>query len=333
MEDNRQPATRPYGSGLNRPECVVTHRSGWVFASDWTGNGGISAIAPNGRVFHVLARGDQQMRPNGIALEPGGSFLLAHLGAESGGVFRLWPNGRIEPVLTEVAGRPLPPSNFPLVDGQGRLWLSISTTVVPRAKDYSPKASTGMIVLQDQRGARVVADNLGYANEIAITPDGQHLFVNETFARRLTRFRIAADGELRERTVIVQFGPGTFPDGVALDVDGCAWITSIVSNRVIRIWPDGRQEIVIEDSDPAHLDDVERAFQAGEMGRPHLDNVKSRKLRNISCLAFGGTDLRTAYLGCLLGDELALFHVPSAGVELPSFSFDISPLTESLKRP
>jgi hypothetical protein len=59
---------------------------------------------------------------------------------------------------------------------------------------------------------------------------------------------------------------------------------------------------------------VEAAFQAGQMGRPHLDEVKSSRLRNISSIAFTGADRRTAVLGCLLGDSLATLRVPVAGV-------------------
>jgi hypothetical protein len=49
------------------------------------------------------------------------------------------------------------------------------------------------------------------------------------------------------------------------------------------------------------------------MGRPHLDHAAGRVLRNISSLAFGGPGLRTAYLGCLLGDMIASFDAPVAG--------------------
>jgi len=91
------------------------------------------------------------------------------------------------------------------------------------------------------------------------------------------------------------------------------WITSIVSNRVLRVAPDGGQQVMLEDCDEAHLAWVEQAYLAGAMGRPHLDGVKSRRLRNISSLAFGGPELRTAYLGCLLGDAIASFRSPVPG--------------------
>ena len=70
----------------------------------------------------------------------------------------------------------------------------------------------------------------------------------------------------------------------------------------------------MQDCDPAFLDWVEEAFQASTMGRPHLDDNKGKVLRNISSLAFGGENLRTAYLGCLLGDRIAKFAAPCAGL-------------------
>ena len=65
------------------------------------------------------------------------------------------------------------------------------------------------------------------------------LWVNETFARRLTAFDVTPDGLGNPRTV-VDFGAGTFPDGLALAEDGSLIVTSIVSNRVLRVWPEGR---------------------------------------------------------------------------------------------
>jgi hypothetical protein len=329
------PPLRWIGAGLNRPECVLTHGTGWTFAATWTGTGGISAIAPDGKVHQHLAkiRGDWQVRPNGIALEPDGSFLLAHLGADDGGIWRLNPDRSLQPVLTEVSSRVIPPSNFPVVDPLGRLWLSVSTTLVPRARDYNPDARTGMIILKDRKGARVVADDLGYANEFLITPDGESLLANETFRRRLVRYGIASDGSLRGPDVIATFGPGTFPDGLAMDQEGNLWVTSIVSNRLIRIDPEGRQTIFLEDSDDEHLASVEQAFQARSMGRPHLDVIRSKTLRNISSLAFGGPDLRTGYLGCLLGDSIATVSMPAAGLQLPHFTYAIDPLTKGFEEP
>lgn len=311
------------GRDLNRPECVLCHRSGRLFASDWTDMGGVSVIEPDGSVYRVLASDrPTPLRPNGIALARDG-FLLAHLGAEDGGVWHLDAAGRTRPVVLEVEGVPLPPTNFVHVDVENRLWVTVSTRLQPRSLGYRPDVADGFIVCVDGNGARVVADGLGYTNECFVHPDGRRLFVNETFARRLICFDIV-DGALVNKKTVTEFGDGVFPDGMTFDDKGGIWITSIVSNRVIRVDPDGAQQTMIDDSEAEHLAWVEHAFQAGEMGRPHLDTVESRRLRNLSSLAFGGDDRRTGFLGCLLGESIATFRSPVAGCPPPHWDLELA---------
>jgi sugar lactone lactonase YvrE len=303
------------GHGLVRPECVLATRRGDLFTADF--RGGVAHIRPDGtQALYTATSFDlpEGPKPNGIALEADGSFLFAHIGATAGGVWRLSRDGQCRPVLREVDGMPLPPANFVTRDAQGRLWVTVSTRVVPRQDDWRPEASTGFIVLDDGRGPRIVADSLGYTNECAVDPAGRHLYVNETYGpRRLSRFPLTPRG-LGARETVCVFGPGTFPDGLAFDAEGFVWVVSIVSNRVIRIDPaSGAQDIFFEDSDPAHTAWVESAFAAGTMRREHLDRQGGKVLRNASSLAFGGTDLRTGYLGCLAGDSVAMLAMPVAG--------------------
>lgn len=301
------------GRGLNRPECVLATARGDLFTADW--RGGVAHTRGDGTqsLYKGSLPGGRPLRPNGIALRADGSFLLADLGEELGGVFVLPRNGEVRPLIERVDGFDLPPTNFVHVDAIGRTWITVSTRHRPRAAAYRGDVADGFIVLLDERGARIVADGLGYTNEALVDASGRWLYVNETFGRRLTRFRLGADGGLSGRETVTEFGTGTFPDGLAFDAEGGLWITSIVSNRVIRVARDGSQQLVLEDCDPAHLQRCESAFVAGEMGRPHLDTCGGRVLKNISSLAFGGADLRTAYLGCLLGDSLASFRTPVAG--------------------
>lgn len=317
------------GAGLNRPECVLSHESGCLFVSDWSEGGGVSVIWPDGHIGRILvSTPGRPMRPNGIALLPGGRFLFAHLGEEDGGVWRLESDGGVEPVVLEVDGAALPPTNFVYRDTLGRLWITVSTRLQPRALGYRGDVADGFLLLHDDRGTRIVAEGLGYANECAVHPSGEQIYVNETFARRTLAFAIGPDGGLGAVRVVAEYGEGTFPDGLTFDVEGGVWITSIVSNRVIRIAPDGRQETILEDCDPDHLGRVEAAFRAGRMGRPHLDTAHSRRLRNVSSLAFGGPDLRTAYLGCLLGHSIASFRSPVAGHPPAHWKFDLGTLTQ-----
>lgn len=301
------------GVALRRPECVLATAAGDLYTSDW--RGGVACLRADGR--HELFTGrlpaERPLRPNGIALQADGSFLLADLGDELGGVFVLQRDGEVRPLLESVDGVDLPPTNFVHIDATRRIWITVSTRKRPRAAAYRADVADGFIVLLDASGARIVADGLGYTNEALVDPTGRWLYVNETFGRRLSRFAIGADGSLGARHVVTTFGAGTFPDGLTFDVEGGIWITSIVSNRVIRVARDGNQQLMLEDSDPEHLAQCEAAFASGTMGRPHLDTAGGRVLKNISSLAFAGPDLRTAVLGCLLGDRLATFRSPVAG--------------------
>jgi sugar lactone lactonase YvrE len=306
---------RLLGSGLVRPECVLATAHGDLYTADW--RGGVAHREPDGsqRLYHGRLPDGDELRPNGIALLADGSFLVAHLGADTGGVFRLQRDGRVEPWLLCIDGQPLPPTNFVVQDGSGRTWVTVSTRLTPRSLGYRRSCSDGFIACVMPDGdARIVADGLGYTNEVAIHPDGRWLYCNETFARRLSRFALRPDGSLGSKEVVCEFGPGTYPDGLAFDEAGNTWVVSIVSNRLIRVAPDGAQTVWLEDAEAAHLAWTEAAFEAGQMDRPHLDRNPGRMLRNISSIAFTGGDRRTAVLGCLLGDRLATVRLPDPGV-------------------
>ncbi|MGH9374182.1 MAG: SMP-30/gluconolactonase/LRE family protein, partial [Vicinamibacterales bacterium] len=152
------------GRDLQRPECVLAAASGDLFVPDW--RGGVTRIGADGSQQTWLARAtDIEVRPNGIALAPDGTFLLASLG-DAGGVWRLHRDGGLEPFLTEIDGARLPPANFVTVDTRQRTWISVSTRQVPRQRAWRPDFADGFIVLVDDRGARVVAEDLHYSNEV-----------------------------------------------------------------------------------------------------------------------------------------------------------------------
>ena len=227
------------GSGLVRPECVLANAAGDLFTADW--RGGVAHLRADGSQALYAGPGPDglALKPNGIALLRDGSFLLAHLGNDEGGVFRLQRDGQVTPWLLQVDGVDLPPTNFVVEDAAGRFWVTVSTRLKPRALGYRRSCNDGFIVRVDARGAAIVADGLGYTNEVAVHPSGQWLYVNETFARRLSRFALRDDGSLGAKEVVTEFGAGTFPDGLAFDEEGHAWVVSIVSNRLIRVAPDG----------------------------------------------------------------------------------------------
>lgn len=294
-------------TGLHRPESVLCHSSGRLFVSD--SRGGVSKIEPDGSQ-HLTCT--SSLLPNGIAMERDGAFLVANL-SEQGGVWRIGLDGAYSPWLTEVEGRPIHRVNFVLNDATGRVWACISATDGSDA--YPLDSATGYIVLHDASGTRVVADGLHYTNECRVSADGKFMYVNETFGRCLSRFRIGQSGELEGKETVARFDDGDFPDGLALDSEGGAWVVCVGSNRVYRIAPDGRRQTVIDDADHVTVAQLEAAFIAGTLSRPQLASARGRRLGNVTSLAFGGADLHTVYMGCLAGDSLATFRSPVAGMQ------------------
>ncbi len=318
------------GSGLKRPECVLAHASGWLFAPSWQGQGGVSCISPNGATHTVTQRTiEDPIRPNGIAIDQTGQILLAHLGDSLGGVFSLQADGTLEETVMTANGKLLPPTNYVVRDSQQRLWITVSTRLCPRAKDYRQDACTGFIAVASpgSTNATIVADGLGYTNEVVVDEANACLYVNETFGRRLTRFELHDDGSLSNPKTLATFDAGTYPDGLALAQDGSLWVTSIVSNRVLVVSPDGEVRVVLEDVHPDHLASTEQAYKRNELGRPHLDTAHGKVLKNISNLAFGGPTLQTAYLGNLLGDRIPYFQTPVAGAAMPHWHAPIEDWT------
>ncbi len=312
-----------HGSGLNRPECVLVARDGRVFTADF--RGGVAALAPDGS--HRLIAGHtmdlpQGLKPNGIALDRDGAFLLAHLGAEEGGVFRLTPEGQLTPLLREVDGLPLPPTNYATRDTEGRLWVTISTRMAPRDRDWRPEASSGFIVLVDGRGPRIVADGLGYTNECMPSPDGRFLYVNETYSRHLSRFPLREDGTLGPRERLVEFGEGEFPDGLAFDEEGQVWVTAIVANRLLRVDPStGQVARMLDGGDAAHVARIEERWRAGSLTPADMATAGRSPLANVSSLAFAGPGRREAWLGCLLADHIMRAPMPVAGHPPPHWTW------------
>jgi sugar lactone lactonase YvrE len=300
---------------VDRPECVLATASGDLFMSDRRGGVTHRALDGTARLIASSSR-PADFLPNGIALLRDGSFLIANLGSD-GGIWRLTRDGDLRSWFTEVDGIKLPTVNFVGIDAEDRVWAAVSTLQVPRWNAYCRGGTAdGLLILADSAGARIAADGFHYTNESKVDPSGRWIYVNETAGRRLNRLPLNAKGELGPREVVAEFGHGTYPDGLAFDMDGAVWVTSVVSNRLFRVWPKtGKVELIFEDSDSEVVDLIERKFASG------VFPGHSPGMNGISSLAFGGRDLRTIYLGYSSGRHISSFRFPVAGVAPPHWYF------------
>jgi sugar lactone lactonase YvrE len=309
-------------AGLKRPECVLATRDGYLHSADWRGAIAVSDVSKygmSGRLSksQLIGKEIKMSRParvNGLALSAKGGYLFADLGDVEGGIFSLSKNGNIAPVITQMEGKPIPPSNFVIEDAHGRIWFTVSTRQIPRSLGWRADVRDGFIGVHDQHGTRIVADGLGYTNEIAFSPDGLWVYVNETYARLISRFPLLPNAQLGPKEVIAQLGAGNFPDGLTFDAFGGLWVTCIVGNRLLVIRPDSDEiQTVIDAADDTFVAQFEKKYLSASLTPNDTATCGNSPLGNISSLAFGGADLKTAYLGCLLDDKIRSFNSPIAG--------------------
>ncbi|WP_263390251.1 SMP-30/gluconolactonase/LRE family protein [Ruegeria marisflavi] len=310
------------GHGLKRPESVLTTASGDIFCSH---NGhGVARIRPNGTQY-VLAPpteiGGTPIVPNGIALRPDGSFLVANI-SDAGGLLALDAEG-VRLFHPCIAGTTSPPVNFVTQDELGRIWITVSSTYVPRSRAYNRHTANGYVAVIENGTFRVVVDGLAYTNEVRPDYDGGWLYIAETMAQRISRIRLDEQGVHGAPEVFATMPRGAFVDGIEVDCEGGVLAACIISSELIRIDPEGGQRVVMGDRVDAWVDEVERAFDAGSMGRPHLDTSPTTTLRNIASLAYRGDELDQIVCGNLLDSKLPVVAAPVAGRKPPHWEVKV----------
>jgi sugar lactone lactonase YvrE len=301
------------GEDLRRPESVVVTAKGEIFVSDQ-----LSAVRQLGQPRKTLVGMPEGFLSNGIALTPERDFLIANLSpATGGGIWRIDAQHHASPLIMEVEGQALSNANFVTTDLQGRIWISASTRLVPRERAFNAQTSDGFIAVIDRHGARIVADGISFTNECRMDPTGQWVYVNETYGRRLSRFRVLAQDpcQLGPKEVVHQFSDGDFPDGLAFDAEGGVWVACVVSNRIVRIVPGEGASVMLADADPALCATADAHYAQGFLTREDIDAGGKSVLGNTASVAFGGPDLRTVYLGNLANSHLCSFRSPIAGAE------------------
>src|SRR5882724_8381199 len=300
------------GHDLVRPESVLAERDGTLWTSD--GRGGVTQIKADGSQQFIGGLGGNE--PNGLAMDDDGTLIVANLG--QGKVQRLNVNGLVKDLLTEVEGVRMTTPNFVFLDSRKRLWISVMT----REQHWWPAAAAprpdGYIVLVDEKGARIVADGLYLTNEIRLDAREEYLYVVETIMNHMLRFRVGSDGSLSGKEIFgpSNLGTGAAIDGFTFDAEGNLWVTLVLRNGLGVITPDGDYHAVIEDPREDILKSFEEKVANGTAEPNDMAMAMGSNLQFITSLAFGGPDLRTAYLGSLAMSTLPTFQSPVAGLPL-----------------
>ncbi len=254
--------------------------------------------------------------PNGLAFAANGDFLIANFGTDALEVMDR--EGRSRVLHDTIDGQPMGKVNFVLRDTKNRIWITVSTRVNPWSDAVRSDLADGYIVLLDEKGLRVVADGIRFTNEIRLDANEEWLYIAETTGKRVSRMRVRPDGSLTDREV---YGPSSLGtgmiDGFAFDVYGNLWLTMIFADRLMAITPDGEALTLFEDGDPQGILSLEAEFASGKaVSFDTLMAARGKLAPWMASITFGGSDLKTAYLGSLRGTAIPSFTAPVAGLPM-----------------
>jgi gluconolactonase len=319
---------RYIGQELQRPECILAEPDGTLWSAD--ARGGVMQIRPDGsqsivtqqRSGHFEAAGSESHRylrgtlPNGLAFARNGDFLIANFGTDC--LETMTREGKSTVLADSVDGRPIGKVNFVLRDSKDRLWVTISTRTTNWMHALRTDLKDGYIALYDRGVFRIVAEGFGFTNEVRLDANEEFLYVVETTGGCISRLRLEANGELKDREV---FGPrnlgkGAWPDGIAFDSAGNLWGTMIYSDKLFVLTPEGDLRILLDEGDPAKVDALERQFFAGKVTEDVLFATGQGIAPWMASVTFGGPDLKTVYIGSLKGNRIPYFQTPVPGLPM-----------------
>ena len=127
------------------------------------------------------------------------------------------------------------------VDRRGRFW---SGTMV---EDERLAASACLYSIDATGQARCHVRGVRIANGLCFSPDGASLYFADSPTQTIRVYDlIEPEGVLGTPRLFARTPDGAFPDGAAIDVDGCMWSAHWGAGRVVRYTPDGRIDRTLE---------------------------------------------------------------------------------------
>jgi sugar lactone lactonase YvrE len=127
------------------------------------------------------------------------------------------------------------------VDRRGRFW---SGTMV---EDDRSSASARLYSIDAVAGARCHVRDLRISNGLCMSPDGTKLYLADSPTRTIRVYElIEPEGMLGTSRIFARTPDGAFPDGAAVDVDGCVWSAHWGAGCIVRYTPDGRIDRTLE---------------------------------------------------------------------------------------
>ncbi len=259
--------TNEFTAGIEGPAC---DKSGNIYAVNFGRQQTIGRTTPQGKseVFVTLPG---KSTGNGIVFDREGRMYVADYVGHN--VLRVDPKTKAIEVF----------AHEPQMNQPNDLAIAPDGSLYASDPDWNKNAGQIWHVSAAGKVTRV-AEGMGTANGIEVSPDGRALYVNESVQRNVRVFDIGAGGALGNKRLLKQFPDHGF-DGMRCDVDGNLYITRYGKGTVAVLSPKGEvlREIDVLGTSPSNL-------------------------------CFGGPDGRTVYVTEVQHRRLVRFRVEKPGL-------------------
>jgi gluconolactonase len=309
------PDVRELATGLQFPEGPVVLPDGSVAVVEIQGKR-VTRVDQDGNKETIAETGGG---PNGAAIGPDGKLYVCNNGAafdfvdmggltithqpptnshEGGKIQRVdLDTGEVEVLYEEASGNRLIAPNDIVFDAHGGFWFT------QYGIEYERHSDRTFICYAKADGSdcREVIGPLDFPNGIGLSPDGTRLYTAETLTAAIWSWEVTGPGEIGDGLPLLPHGGTPVArvsgfaalDSLAIDAEGNVCVGTLLKGGITTVKP-GDQ--------PAQGEEID--FVA--VGDPWPTNV-----------AFGGDDLRTAYVtGSATGKLFVVDNWPRPGLKL-----------------
>jgi gluconolactonase len=244
---DRDAHLKQIATGFGFTEGPVWDERGFLYVSDEEQNK-IFKVYEDGRKEELISLGD----PDGNTYDR--SHRLIDCASVLRAIIAIHPDGKYTVLADNFEGKKFNSPNDVIVGPDGALYFTDPTLDLAKGETQEIPFQ-GVYRLDDQGRVRLLTKDLTQPNGLAFSPDGRHLYVDDSEQRNIRVYDVSSDGSLTNgRTFGAEpGGPHEgVPDGMRVDTSGNLYVTG---PKGIWIWdPDGKHLGTIEmPEQPANL--------------------------------------------------------------------------------